>query len=230
MLCISPGSSELRTRLIKAARGLDEVGPNEDFALARRELVCMACLLFEFCSSQRAGSGAFFFLFGGMGRSIWYGLDGGGWAVMCTTLFCHRDGTGTVQIPIMSMKQRITAICLLEMELRIFAGMYRPGDQRDEGFGDIQKVEEDDREDADDEVEEEDLDGKENNEIWVAYGFLSNLGDFSVKGSFCGELKSRQTVDSRKPMTEISDFGYKERRKLAECLWKGASLPTDSRR
>ena len=81
--------------------------------------------------------------------------------------------------------------------------MYRPGDQRDECFGDIQKVEEDDREDADEEVEEEDLDGKVNNEIWVAYGFVSSLGDFSVKGSFCGELKSRHTVDSRKPMTEI---------------------------
>ena len=77
MLCINPGSSELRTRLIKAARGLDEVCPNDDFACANRELLYMAYLLFELCSSQLTGSGAFFFLFEGMRRSIWYGLDGG---------------------------------------------------------------------------------------------------------------------------------------------------------
>lgn len=62
MLCISPGSSELRTRLIRAARGFDEVCPSDDFALANLELLDMAYLLFEFCSSQRTGSGAFFFL------------------------------------------------------------------------------------------------------------------------------------------------------------------------
>lgn len=202
MLCISPGSSELRTRLIKAARGFDEVYPN-DFAFANCGWLCMACLLFELCSSQRTGSGAFFLLFGGMGRSIRYGLDGGCWAVMCTTPFCPKNGTGTIQIPIISSKQTTTAICLFEMELRILEGMYPPGDQREECLGDIQKVEDDDTEDADDEVEEEDLEGKENNEIGVAFGLESNFGDFSVKGSFCGELKSRHTVDSRKPMTEV---------------------------
>lgn len=122
---------------------------------------------------------------------------------MCTTFLGQRDGKGTVQIPTMSNTQRITAICLLEIELRTPAGTYRLGDQRDGGFGDIQKVEDDDREDAEEEVEEEDLDGKENREIGFAYGLVSNLGDFSVNGSFWGELKSRHTVDSRKPMMEI---------------------------
>ena len=89
----------------------------------------------------------------------------------------------------------------------MLAGMYRFGDQQDEGFGDIQKVEDDDREDTDEEVEEEDLDGKENNEIGCEFGVVSILGDFSVNGSLCGELKSRHTVDSRKPMTEISVSG-----------------------
>ena len=175
----------------------------------------MACLLFEFCSSQRTGSGAFFFLFGGMGRSTWYGLDGGCWAVMCTTLFCQRDGRGAVQIPIMSSKQRMAAICLFDMELRILAGMYRLGDHRVGGLGDIQKVDDDDREDADDEVEEDDLDGKENNEIGVACGLVSSLGDFPVNGSLCGELKSRHTVDSRKPMAEILIFRSIGRRSMS---------------
>lgn len=203
MLCIRPGSSELRTRLINAARGFDEVCPNDDFALASRELLDMAYLFFEFCSNQRTGSGAFFFLVRGMGRSTWYGLDGGCWAVICTTLFCQRDGKGTAQIQIISNKQRMTAICLFEIALRMLAGTYRLGDHRDGDFGDIQKVEDDDEEDADDGVEEEDLDGKENNEIGFEKGLVSSLGDFSVNGSFGGELKSRHAVDSRKPMTKI---------------------------
>lgn len=122
---------------------------------------------------------------------------------MCTTLFCQRDGEGRVQIQIVSTKQRTTAICLLEMVLRMPVGTYLLGDQREGGFGDIQKVEDDDREDTEDEVEEEDLDGKEHNEIGFGYGVVSSLGDFSTNGSFCGEVKSRHTVDSRKPMTGI---------------------------
>lgn len=86
----------------------------------------------------------------------------------------------------------------------MLAGMYLLGDQREGGFGDIQKVEEDDREDADDDVEEADLDGKENNETGLEYGVVSSLGDFSINGSLCGELISRHTVDSRNPMAKVN--------------------------
>lgn len=83
----------------------------------------------------------------------------------------------------------------------MLAGMYLLDDHREGDFGDIQKLEDDERDDADD-VEDEDLDGKENKETVLEYGVVSSLGDFSTNGSFCGELKSRHTVDSRKPMME----------------------------
>ena len=83
------------------------------------------------------------------------------------------------------------------MVLRTLRGTYLRGDHREGGLGDIQKVEDEDRDDADDEVEDADRDGKENEE-----GAVSGLGDFSTNGSLCGELKSRHTVDSRKPMLE----------------------------
>lgn len=47
---------------MRAARGFDEVCAHEDFALANLEVLEMAYLLLEFCSSQRIGSGAFFFM------------------------------------------------------------------------------------------------------------------------------------------------------------------------
>lgn len=76
MLCISPGSSELRTRLIKAARGF--VGfPKDGSDFSRLTPVFSACRLFELCSSHFNGSGACFCATGveEMGRKTWYGLE-----------------------------------------------------------------------------------------------------------------------------------------------------------
>jgi hypothetical protein len=47
----------------------------------------------------------------------------------------------------------------------MLAGTYLLGDQRDAGFGDIQKVDDDDNDDADDDVEDGDRGGRENREI-----------------------------------------------------------------
>ncbi len=125
----------------------------------------MANLLFEFSSSQRTGSGAFFFVVCETGRSTWYGLDAGCWAVMWTTRRCQRDGEGTTHIHTVSNKHSTTATCLLDVVFRMLAGTYLLGDQRDAGFGDIQKVDDDDNDDADDDVEDGDRGGRENREI-----------------------------------------------------------------
>lgn len=77
MLCIIPISSELRAKLISAARGFVTVATKGDARFEKLYRPNSECLLFEFCSSQRKGSGAFFFVVGELGRSTWYGLDAG---------------------------------------------------------------------------------------------------------------------------------------------------------
>jgi hypothetical protein len=69
MLCINPGSSELRTRLMSAARGLMETSLNLGTEWIRPDSVESACLLLEFRESQRSGSGACFFVVCEVGRS-----------------------------------------------------------------------------------------------------------------------------------------------------------------
>lgn len=61
-------------------------------------------------------------------------------------------------------------------------------------------MDEDERELADEEDDE--CDGKENLAVKVLEGVARSLGDLSMKGSLGGELKSRHTVDSRKPIAE----------------------------
>ena len=61
MLCTMPSNSELRTKLISAARGLLDTCPYSDIELTTLELDERANLLFELLSSQRSGSGACFF-------------------------------------------------------------------------------------------------------------------------------------------------------------------------
>lgn len=129
---------------------------------------------------------------------------------MWTTLRRQSEGEGAIQMQRASNKHRTTATCLFETVLRMLAGTYLLGDHREAGLGDIQKVEDDDREDTDDEVEEEGAEGKEKREIDFGNGVVSNLGDFSTKGSFCGELKSRHTVASRKPMTGSRSLGLQQ--------------------
>lgn len=53
MLWTMPSSSELRTRLINAARGLLDTCPYSEMELASLDLDDRANLLFELCSSQR---------------------------------------------------------------------------------------------------------------------------------------------------------------------------------
>ena len=72
------------------------------------------------------------------------------------------------------------------------------GDHRG-GAGDLQNNEADDAEELREEADDR-LDGSENLEIDVCEVVARSLGDLSVKGSRGGELKSRQTVFSRKPM------------------------------
>lgn len=81
-----------------------------------------------------------------------------------------------------SNKHNTTATCLFETVFRRNEGTYLLCDQRDLVFGDIQKVEEDDTEDADDEDEDfpecsENLD----TDSWD--GVISTLGVFSRNGS-----------------------------------------------
>ena len=61
-------------------------------------------------------------------------------------------------------------------------------------------MDEDDKELADE--DEDECEGRENLDMGPCFGFASNLGDLSMNGSLGGELKSRQTVDSRKPMPD----------------------------
>lgn len=92
-----------------------------------------------------------------------------------------------------------TAICLFDTALRKPEGRYLFGDQRDGTLGDIQKVDDEERELVDDEDEDE-CEGKENFEMEDREAAGRRLGDLSMNGSLGGELKSRRTVDSRKPM------------------------------
>lgn len=71
-------------------------------------------------------------------------------------------GEGTIQTTRAIVRHSITANCLLENVLRILAGMYRLDDNRDGTLGDIQNVDDDDRELADNEDEDECPEGTEN--------------------------------------------------------------------
>lgn len=75
MLCMSPGSSELRTKLIKAARGFVEIDGKGDTVRRPLKPVEIANLFPELCSSHRKGSSAALFVAGESGRSTWYGFD-----------------------------------------------------------------------------------------------------------------------------------------------------------
>lgn len=52
MLCTMPSNSELRTKLMSAARGLLETWPYDDMELTSLEREGRASLLLELCSSQ----------------------------------------------------------------------------------------------------------------------------------------------------------------------------------
>lgn len=60
MLCMIPGSSELRTKLIRAARGLIETSEKGEPALTTRGVAGTAYLFPELCSSHCRGSGTSF--------------------------------------------------------------------------------------------------------------------------------------------------------------------------
>lgn len=102
-----------------------------------------------------------------------------------------------------SSKHATTAACLFETELLTVAGKYLTGDHR-EGVGDIQKVDDDESELVDDD-DEDCPDGRENFEMTFCDGVASSFGDLSTNGSRGGELKSRHTVRSRKPMSQIME-------------------------
>lgn len=52
MLCTMPSSSELRTKLMRAARGFLDARPYDGMAFMNLEADETANLLFELCSSQ----------------------------------------------------------------------------------------------------------------------------------------------------------------------------------
>ena len=81
-----------------------------------------------------------------------------------------------------SSTQTSTPTCLLLTFLRILVDMYLRGDQTD-GVGDLQKVEEDDRELVEDEDEEEVDEEMSKSATAVWDGVLSSFGDFSQKSS-----------------------------------------------
>lgn len=81
-----------------------------------------------------------------------------------------------------SIKHNTTATCLFETAFRIVEGIYLLCAQRDVGFGDIQKVEEDDTEDADDD-DEDFPECIENFDTDNWDGVTSSLGALSRKGS-----------------------------------------------
>lgn len=83
--------------------------------------------------------------------------------VMWTSFRFHVDGGGVAQNPRASKMQSITAICFLETELLMRKGLQYVNDRR-EGFGDIQKVADDDSELIEDEEERWSM-GKSNWEI-----------------------------------------------------------------
>jgi hypothetical protein len=146
---------------------------------------------------------------------------------MWTTLRGQSEGEGAVQIQRASNKHRTTATCLFETVLRMLAGTYLLGDHREGGLGDIQKVDDDDREDTDDDVEEEGAEGKEKREMDFGYGVVSSLGDFSTKGSLGGELKSRHTVASRKPMMGSQCLRLQQRGYFLQDDGETIRLPRD---
>ena len=59
-------------------------------------------------------------------------------------------------------------------------------------------MDEDERELVDE--DEDECEGKENLEMEPKEGTARSLGDLSTNGSLGGELNSRHTVDSRKPI------------------------------
>ena len=59
-------------------------------------------------------------------------------------------------------------------------------------------MDEDDKELADE--DEDECEGKENLEMELREEVARSLGDLSMNGSLGGELNSRHTVDSRKPI------------------------------
>lgn len=99
---------------------------------------------------------------------------------MWMTLCRHSPGGGTDQTMSPRNKQRKTAICLLETALRALIGRYRRGDHR-EGAGDLQKVEDEDREleDEEEDVNEASVDARENLKTEEREGVARSLGDFS---------------------------------------------------
>ncbi len=110
------------------------------------------------------------------------------------------DGGGRIQTSKPSTKHTRTAICLFDTVFRKLGGRYLLGDHRDGTCGDVQNVDEDERELTDEEDDE--CEGKENLETKVLEGVARSLGDLSMNGSLDGELKSRHTVDSRKPIVD----------------------------
>ena len=128
------------------------------------------------------------------------------------------DGGGRTQTSRVNTTQIMTAICLFDTALRKAEGRNLFVGQRDETLGDIQKVDDEERELVDDEDDE--FEGKENFEMEDREAGGRRLGDLSMNGSLGGELKSRHTVDSRKPIlgceqaaVQKEEVGY-----FSECL------------
>lgn len=97
---------------------------------------------------------------------------------------CRRQdaGSGIVHTNRASIRHNTTATCLFETVFRTIEGMYLLYDHLVVAFGDIQNVEEDDREDADDE-DEDFPECSENFDADSWDGVTSNLGDFSRNAS-----------------------------------------------
>ncbi|KAL9034123.1 MAG: hypothetical protein Q9214_007189, partial [Letrouitia sp. 1 TL-2023] len=97
----------------------------------------------------------------------------------------------------------MTAICLLETALRALMGRYRRGDHRD-GAGDIQKVEDEDRELEDEEdVDEASVDARENLKTEEREGVARSLGDFSWTGIPSWDRPNTlERAASRKPIVD----------------------------
>lgn len=116
----------------------------------------------------------------------------------------HGRGGGTDQTMSPRHRQTITAICLLEIALRALMGRYRRGDHRD-GAGDLQKVEDEDRELEDDEedVDEASVDARENLKTEEREGVARSLGDFSWTGIPSWDRpKTLERAASRNPIAD----------------------------
>lgn len=89
-------------------------------------------------------------------------------------------------------RQSTTAICLLEAAFLTVGGMK----DHLEGAGEVQNIDEDESELAEDEAEEVRLDGSSNFDTLIREGVLSSLGDLSRNGSFDGVLKTFHILKS----------------------------------